>query len=51
MTASVFVTPLTPLAFLGRSAEVFPDKQAIVHGERRLTYRDFAAEATRLAHG
>ncbi|MQA86593.1 MAG: long-chain-fatty-acid--CoA ligase [Streptosporangiales bacterium] len=43
-------TPLTPLAFLGRAAEVFADKTAIVHGERRITYREFAAEATRLAH-
>jgi fatty-acyl-CoA synthase len=42
-------TPLTPLTFLERSADVFPDKTAIVHGERRLTYREFAAEATRLA--
>jgi fatty-acyl-CoA synthase len=42
-------TPLTPLAFLGRSAEVFPDRTAIVHGDRRVTYREFAAEATRLA--
>ncbi len=42
-------TPLTPLAFLGRSAEVFGDKVAIVHGDRRATYREFAAEATRLA--
>ena len=43
--------PLTPLRFLERSAAVFPDKTAIVHGERRITYRDFAAEATRLARG
>jgi len=43
-------TPLTPLAFLGRSAEVFPGKTAIVYGERRLTYAEFAAEATRLGH-
>ncbi|MGH3321437.1 MAG: acyl--CoA ligase family protein [Streptosporangiaceae bacterium] len=43
-------TPLTPLAFLERSAEVFPDKTAIVYGDRRLTYAEFAAEATRLAH-
>jgi len=43
-------TPLTPLAFLHRSAEVFPDKTAIVYGERRTTYREFAAEATRVAH-
>ena len=30
--------PLTPLLFLERSAEVFPEKSAIVDGERRLTY-------------
>jgi fatty-acyl-CoA synthase len=42
-------TPLTPLAFLGRSAAVFGDKVAIVYGDRRVTYREFAAEATRLA--
>ncbi|MGH8929292.1 MAG: acyl--CoA ligase family protein [Egibacteraceae bacterium] len=46
----VHVTALTPLSFLERSAEVYPDKIAIVHGERRLSYRDFADEATRLAH-
>ena len=40
---------LTPLRFLERSAEVFPGKVAIVHGDRRTTYRDFAREATRLA--
>src|SRR3954466_11593751 len=42
-------TPLTPLAFLGRSAEVFPEKTAIVHGDRRVSYGELAAEATRLA--
>src|SRR3954451_5493031 len=48
MTAVSF-TALTPLALLGRSAEVFPDKTAVVHGDRRMSYREFAAEATRLA--
>src|SRR5947208_895562 len=43
-------TPLTPLALLERSAAVYPDKVAIVYGGRRVTYREFAAEATRLAH-
>jgi fatty-acyl-CoA synthase len=47
--ASAAYTPLTPLAFLARSAEVFPDKTAIVHGDRRVTYRAFGAEVTRLA--
>jgi fatty-acyl-CoA synthase len=41
--------PLTPLRFLERSAAVFGDKLAIVCGERRLTYREFADEATRIA--
>ncbi len=40
---------LTPLRFLERSAAVFPDKVAIVDGSRRITYREFAAEAGRLA--
>lgn len=41
--------PLTPLRFLQRSAEVFPDKAAITYGRRRWTYRDMAHEAERLA--
>ncbi len=45
----VWTTPLTPLAFLGRSADVFGDKTAIVYGTRRHTYAEFAAEATRVA--
>jgi acyl-CoA synthetase (AMP-forming)/AMP-acid ligase II len=45
------VAPLTPLMFLERSSRVFPDKTAIVHGDRRIAYRDFADETTRLAHG
>ncbi len=43
-------TPLTPLRFLERAAEVHPQRVAIVHGERRVTYLEMAAEATRLAH-
>jgi len=52
MTASsdVWSTPLTPLAFLGRAAEVFPDREAVVYGERRMTYTQFAQEVTRVAH-
>jgi fatty-acyl-CoA synthase len=41
--------PLTPLTFLERSAAVFPDHTAIVHGARRVSYRDFYARARRLA--
>jgi fatty-acyl-CoA synthase len=46
---SVSHAQLTPLRFLERSAEVYPDKVAIVHGDRRTTYREFAGEVTRLA--
>ena len=40
---------LTPLTFLKRSAATYPDKIAIIHGDRRITYRDFYARARRLA--
>src|SRR6185437_15585212 len=43
-------TPLTPLAFLERAADVFSDKTAIAYGDRRMSYSEFGAEATRLAH-
>nr|WP_163513532.1 acyl--CoA ligase family protein [Fodinicola acaciae] len=49
-TEDTWFTPLTPLAFLDRSARVFPDKTAIAYGDRRVTYAQFAAAATRLAH-
>ncbi len=41
--------PLTPLSFLERSAAVFPDQIAVVHGPLRRTYREFYARARRLA--
>jgi len=43
-------TSLSPLAFLERSANVFADKTAIAYADRRLSYSEFGAEATRLAH-
>ena len=43
-------TALTPLAFLERSLDVFADKTAIAYGDRRLTYSEFGAAATRLAN-
>lgn len=46
----VWSTPLTPLAFLGRAAEVFPDREAVVYGERRMTYTQLSEEVTRVAH-
>jgi len=42
-------TELTPVSFLARSAYVFPDKAAVVHGSRRYTYRQLAERVNRLA--
>ena len=44
-------TPLTPLSFLGRAAEVFPDSPAVAYSGTRWTYRDLAAHVTRAARG
>jgi fatty-acyl-CoA synthase len=44
-------TPLTPLRFLERAVEAHPDATAIVDGPRRITYREMAATAQRLAAG
>jgi len=41
--------PLSPLSYLKRSAAVYPDKTAIIHGDRRITYRDFYDRARRFA--
>jgi fatty-acyl-CoA synthase len=46
-----WITELTPLSFLARSAGVYPDKTAIVHGAGRWTYAEFARDAQRLARG
>ncbi|MBI4246121.1 MAG: AMP-binding protein, partial [Candidatus Rokubacteria bacterium] len=45
----VYRTELTPVSFLQRSAYVFPDKTAVVHGSRRYTYRQLEERANRLA--
>jgi fatty-acyl-CoA synthase len=49
MTDKVSITELTPLLFLERSAGVFPDRVAAVHGDRQETYSQLAAHVTRLA--
>ena len=41
--------PLSPLRFLQRAAAVHPDRTAIIDGTRSLTYREMAAQVTRLA--
>jgi fatty-acyl-CoA synthase len=51
MEEKVYRTELTPLSFLERSASVFPDKTAVVHGNRRYSYRQLAERVNRLASG
>ncbi len=41
--------PLTPISFLARSAAVYPDKTAVIHGARAFTYAELAARCRRLA--
>ncbi|MBM3567628.1 MAG: acyl-CoA synthetase [Alphaproteobacteria bacterium] len=41
--------PLSPISFLPRAAGIHPERVAIVHGERRITYREWYARARRLA--
>ena len=41
--------PLTPLSFLERSAYIYPDRLAVVHGQRRYTWKEVDERARRLA--
>ncbi|MEP9397867.1 acyl-CoA synthetase [Mesorhizobium sp. KR2-14] len=41
--------PLTPLTYLERAAVTYPDHLAVIHGEQRLSYRDFWRRSRRLA--
>jgi fatty-acyl-CoA synthase len=45
----VYRTELTPLSFLRRSAYVYPSKEAVVHGNRRYSYRQLEERVNRLA--
>ena len=40
---------LTPLSFLARAAAIYPDKTAVIHGERRFSYGEFRDRCHRLA--
>ena len=42
-------TPLSPLSFLQRAAEVYPDLPSIIHGSRRYTWSDTLNRCKRLA--
>ncbi len=41
--------PLTPLSWLSRSAAVYPDRLAVVHGKRRFTWKETFARCRQLA--
>lgn len=41
--------PLSPISFLKRAAQVYPEKTAVIHGDLRISYREFYARSRRLA--
>ena len=41
--------PQTPLTFLDWAASVYPEKAAVIHGDKRFTYRQFGERCRRLA--
>jgi fatty-acyl-CoA synthase len=40
-------TPLTPLEFMRRTRRLYPDREAVVDGDTRLTYAQFFARCDR----
>ena len=46
----VFRTELNPVDFLYRAAYIYPGKTAVVHAERRYSYRELAERSWRLAN-
>src|SRR6266567_7750916 len=46
----VFRSELNPVDFLRRAAYMYPEKVAVVDGERRYSYRDLAERSWRLAN-
>lgn len=41
--------PLSPVSFLARAARVYPNRIAVIHGERRISYAQFLERVRRLA--
>src|SRR5436305_14503272 len=41
--------PLSPIGFLLRSAAVYPNRTAVIHGEERYTWREALERCRRLA--
>ena len=42
-------TPLSPLSFLPRTAQVFPDLTSVIHGHRRYSWAETYERCRRLA--
>src|SRR5438105_4293778 len=42
-------TPLTPVSFLAKAAQVYPERIAVIHGELRRTWREVYERSRRLA--
>ncbi len=49
MVAYVMNVPLTPVRFLRHAEQQYPDNTAVVCGDKRFTYAQFAARVSRLA--
>lgn len=41
--------PLSPINFLNRTADVHPERVAIIHGDQKITYREYRKNVQRLA--
>ena len=49
MSNKVYRSELNPISFLRRSAYIFPEKTAVIHGDRRYTYAELEERVNRLA--
>jgi fatty-acyl-CoA synthase len=49
MSEKVYRSELTPISFLRRSAYMFPEKTAVVYGERRYSYGELEERVNRLS--
>ena len=47
--ANVWTDPLTPLVMLKRTAQVFPKREAVVHGKLRWSYEELARQVGHMA--
>jgi fatty-acyl-CoA synthase len=45
------ITPLTPIAWKRRAVKLYPEKVAVIDGNKRFTYKQFNERVNRLSHG